>query len=125
MVGQELDENRPDEEPPKLTGVKLPEDDLNVGDFVCVYNLKRTDDGAPIMGQSLEVKAVCLPYFVGKLLSDPAEPVLTLDCRFLNLMRVTKEFVDAQKEGAQQQAAQQGQQMMQPKKRRQAKEEGP
>lgn len=111
MVGQELDENRPDEEPPKLTGVKLPEDDLNVGDFVCVYNLKRTDDGAPIMGQSLEVKAVCLPYFVGKLLSDPAEPVLTLDCRFLNLMKVTKEFVEAQKAGA-------AQQMMQPQKRR-------
>ncbi len=82
---------------PKKRGIVLAEDDLEVGQRVCVYSLKRSpDESAPILGQALEVKAICLPYIVGRLLSDPAKPILTLDCRFLHLMRVTKEFVAAQ-----------------------------
>jgi hypothetical protein len=81
-------------------GVILAEDDLNVGDKVCVYSLKHhPNEGAPILGQALEVKAIQLPYFIGKVLSDENEPVVTLDCRFLNLMRVSDEFVQAQREG--------------------------
>ncbi len=108
MIGQDQedhDDDTPAEETPrrKSVGVMLAEDDMEVGQYVCVYNLKKTEDGAPIMGQSLHIQAICLPYFVGKLLSDPSEPVLTLDCRYLNLMRVTEEFVKAQQEGAKQQ----------------------
>jgi hypothetical protein len=85
----------------KKQGMILVEDDLEVGQEVCVYGLKQyPQESAPIMGQALQVKAICLPYFVGQLLSDPTQPILTLDCRFLHLMRVTKEFVDAQQAGA-------------------------
>ena len=101
MLGQELEDKR------KGNGIMLAEDDLEVGQYVCVYNLKRTDEGAPIMGQSLQIKAICLPYFIGQLLSDPSEPVLTLDCRYINLMRVTKKFVQAQQAGAKQGVMQQ------------------
>jgi hypothetical protein len=126
MIGQ--DQQDGDEDTPvetstrKTVGVRLAEDDLNVGDYVCVYNLKRQpDEGAPIMGQSLQIKAVCLPYFVGQLLSDPGEPILTLDCRYLNLMRVTEEFVKAQREGAKQQPD--GSAMMTPPPKRRKKAE--
>jgi hypothetical protein len=115
MISQELEDGRLPLD--NTYGTKrIPEDDLAIGQFVCVYNLKKTDECAPIIGQSLEVKAVCLPFFVGKLLSDPSEPTLTLDCRYLNLMRVTKEFVDAQREGVK------GQEMM-PEPRRKRKQE--
>lgn len=90
---------------PKKDGIVLAEDDLEVGQRVCVYALKRApDESAPILGQALEVKAICLPYVVGQLLSDPAKPILTLDCRFLYLMRVTTEFVAAQEAGTAPQA---------------------
>lgn len=121
MISQDLEDERPLKR--KTVGVMLAEDDLEVGQFVCVYNLKRTDEGAPIMGQSLQVKAICLPYFVGQLLSDPSEPVLTLDCRFLNLMKVTPEFVQAQKEGAK--AQQQDPMQMQPVRRRKRQDDAP
>jgi hypothetical protein len=123
MIGQDLEDRDDTEEPkhPRKVGVVMAEDDLNVGDYVCVYSLKKTpEDGAPIMGQSLHIKAICLPYFVGQLLSDPSEPVLTLDCRYLHLMRVTKEFVDAQREGAKQNSQPPQQMMPMPKKRRAA-----
>lgn len=127
MVGQDEDDNIPDVSPRK-GGMMLAEDDLEVGQYVCVYNLKKEpNEGAPIMGQSLHIKAICLPYFVGQLLSDPSEPVLTLDVRYLNLMRVTKEFVEAQQQGAK--AAQQQQQqeggllMAVPRKKRQNRQE--
>ena len=100
----------------------ISEDALEPGQFVCVISLKQSEDGAPIMGQSLEIKAVCLPFFVARLLSDPAQPTLTLDCRYLNLMRVTKEFVDAQREGVK---LQMEQMMTQPKRKRKQQEEGP
>jgi hypothetical protein len=122
MIGQDLEDGER-EETPRKGGMILAEDDLEVGQYVCVYNLKKTDEGAPIMGQSLHIKAICLPYFVGQLLSDPSEPVLTLDCRFLNLMKVSKEFVDAQREGAKTQL--EGPSMMRPpQKRRKQKEDG-
>lgn len=104
MIGTEQEDQGQAESPhPRKVGVIIAEDDLNVNDYVCVYSIKKApEEPAPIMGQSLHVKAICLPYFVGQLLSDPSEPTLTLDCRYLNLMRVTKEFVDAQQAGAKQ-----------------------
>lgn len=129
MIGQDQKDN--DDVPEverKSIGVKLAEDDLEVGQYVCVYNLKKEpNEGAPIMGQSLHIKAICLPYFVGQLLSDPSEPVLTLDCRYLNLMRVTEDFVKAQQEGAklQQQQGQNPMAMMpSPKRKKRQQDEG-
>jgi len=84
-----------------MQGMILAEDDLELDQHVCVHSLKHNpEDTAPIMGQALQVKAICLPYIVGQLLSDSAKPTLTLDCRFLHLMKVTKEFVAAQETGA-------------------------
>ena len=80
---------------------RVAEEDLAAGQFVAVFNLKqRPHHAAPILGQSMEIKAVCLPYIVVKIISDPSEPTVTFDCRFVNLMRVTKPYVDAQREGA-------------------------
>lgn len=128
MIGTNMKERPEDDGEKPRKGIVLPEDDLNVGDFVCVYSLKRRpDDGASIMGQSLEVKAINLPFFVAQLLSDPSEPVLTLDCRYLNMMRVTKEFVDAQREGAKQNAASgppPQMNMVQPQKRKKPQQDG-
>ena len=128
MIGTDLKDKRPNDDDKPRKGVMLPEDDLNVGDFVCVYSLKRRpDDGASIMGQSMEIKAICLPFFVAQLLSDPSEPVLTLDCRYLNMMKVTKEFVEAQQAGAKQNAAAgppPAMQMVQPQKRKKPQQDG-
>ena len=101
MVSQDLKDNSEPERKRTEVGVRLAEDDLTVGDYVCVLSLKKQpNQGAPIMWQSMHVKAICLPYFVAQLLSDPQEPTLTLDCRYLNLMRVDEAFVKAQREGA-------------------------
>lgn len=78
----------------------LPDDDLAKGQYVCVHSLKGNPEAlVPIMGQSLLVKAVCRPFFLGQMLSDPDRPIVTLDLRHLNLMRVTKEYVEAQQGG--------------------------
>ncbi|MFY4731190.1 hypothetical protein [Nitrospira sp. BLG_2] len=127
MVGQDMKEQQPEKQPRKEVGLRLAEDDLNVGDYVCVLSLKQQPkQGAPIMGQSMQIKAVCLPYFVGQMLSDPDEPTLTLDCRFLNLMRVDEAFVKAQQEGAkrQQAAAMGGMMVVSPPPRRKKSQEG-
>jgi hypothetical protein len=86
---------------PKKGGIIMAEDDLEVGQYICVYNLKHHPESAEqIMGQSMLIKAVCLPYIAAELQSEPQKPTLTLDVRFLNLMRVTKEYVEAQSKGA-------------------------
>lgn len=83
-----------------MRGLIVAEDDLQVGQHVCVHSLKKNpEETANIMGETFQVKAICLPYIVGQLLSQPGKPTMTLDCRFLNLMRVTKEFLEAQEEG--------------------------
>lgn len=100
MIGQQQHDDEQPQNESKRGGCILQADDLDVGMNVCVYSLKqKPDDGAAIMGQSLQIQAICLPYFVGQLLSDPSEPILTLDVRFLNLMKVSDEFVEAQKAG--------------------------
>lgn len=72
------------------------EDDLEKNQLLCVHSIKGTTEAAPIMGQALLVTAICLPFFTAKLVSNPQE-VLTLDCRSVNLMRVTRDFAEAQK----------------------------
>jgi hypothetical protein len=119
MIGQQQHDG--DEIPEvneKRGGLILAEDDLTVGQYVCVYNLKHApEEGAAIMGQSLKIQAICLPYFVGQLLTDPSQPFITLDCRFLSLMKVSEEFVQAQQAGVK---AMQPNPIMQPRKRKQA-----
>jgi hypothetical protein len=107
MTKEEYDAGEPhddDFEPQRDTqtgGVVLGPDDFEVGQLVCVYNMKKApDEAASIMGQSVEIKAICLPYFVVKVLSDASNPIITLDSRFLNMMKVTKEFAQAQIDGA-------------------------
>lgn len=116
MIGQEQQDY---DEQPQQRGVAMSYDDLNVGDYYCVYNLKRQpDECAPIMGQSFHVKAICLPYFVVQVMTDPAKPIITLDARYLNLMKVTKEFVEAQAASAH------DPQMMAPRQRKRKQEQG-
>lgn len=80
----------------KHGGMLIREDDLEKNQLHCVHSIKGTTDAAPIMGQAFLVTAICLPYFVAKLCCNPQE-VLTLDCRYLNLMQVTQDFAEAQK----------------------------
>jgi len=77
-------------------GMIVQEDDLVVGQLLCVHSIKGTDDAAPIMGQSMIVTAICLPYFTAKLLAS--NELLTLDVRFLRMMAVTAEFAKSQKQ---------------------------
>lgn len=114
MVGTDLN----DRDDRRKSASRLAADDLSVGDYVCVLHIKGHPEGGPIMGQALQVKAICVPYFVAQLLSDPSEPTLTLDFRYLNLMRVTKEFVDAQQAGAKSQQQEEPMPMMPPRRRR-------
>lgn len=80
----------------KHGGMLIREDDLEKDQLLCVHSIKDTPEAAPIMGQAFLVTAICLPYFTAKLVSNPQE-VLTLDCRYVNLMRVTQDFAEAQR----------------------------
>lgn len=82
-----------DETPRK--GMFIHEDDLTVGQLLCVHSIKGSNDAAPIMGQAMKVTAVCLPYFLAKLVTN--NELLTLDVRWLRMMVVTPEFAAAQK----------------------------
>lgn len=82
-----------DTETNKKPGTLIDADDLEVGQYLCVHSCKMHDDCVPIMGRALKIKAICLPYIVGQLMCGSS---VTLDCRYLNFMRVTDEFVKAQ-----------------------------
>jgi len=79
-------------------GALLQFDDLEAGQLICVHSIKGSNDAAPIMGQAMTVNAVCFPFFVASLYANGE--VLTLDVRFLNLMKCNKEFAEAQKKAA-------------------------
>ena len=71
-----------------------------VGNTLPVYDLKQAPtELAAIMGQAVEIKAMQLPFLVGKVIADPNKGSATLDVRFLRLMRVSKEFAAAQAGG--------------------------
>jgi hypothetical protein len=72
-------------------------DDLQVGRFYAVYGIKNDHaETHPIVGQSFRLTAMDLPYLMGELVSDPAHPALAFDVRYLDLMRVTPDYVRAQ-----------------------------
>lgn len=82
-----------DETPRK--GALIQEDDLETGMLLCVHSIKGSNDAAPIMGQAMTVNAVCLPFFMATVYG--INEMLTLDVRFLRLMKCNQEFADAQK----------------------------
>ncbi len=72
--------------------------DLAVGKHYAVHGLKHSPaETHPIFGQAFKIKAMNLPFVVGKVVSDPSHPPVTFDVRYLDLMRVTPDFVKAQK----------------------------
>lgn len=90
------------EQTPRRVGTIVAEDDLHVGQRVCIHTLKRfPDESNHLLGETIQVKAICLPFVVGQFLSQLGSPTMTLDCRFLNFMRVSDEFITAQQQGSQ------------------------
>ena len=67
-----------------------------MGKHYTVHSLKAApDEPLSIAGQAVKVLAINLPFFIGKMVSDPTQ-VITMDVRFLNIMRVTPDYVKAQ-----------------------------
>lgn len=82
----------------KKKGLLVYPDDLKIGEHYAVVGLKRSpNQPVGIAGQAFELTAINLPFLVGKLAGDPSPSPVTLDVRFLNFMRVSPEYVQAQK----------------------------
>ena len=82
----------------RTTGMFVQPDDLEVGLFYAVHSTKH--DAAhpvPIAGLAWRLTAMNLPFVVGKLAPDPAHPLVTFDLRWLNVMKVSYDFVQAQR----------------------------
>ncbi len=83
----------------RSTGLIVQPDDLNLGEWYTVYSLKSNpEEPVQICGMAFRIAAMNLPFIIGRLSSDPANPV-TLDSRFLSFMRVTDEYAAAQRAG--------------------------
>jgi len=79
-------------------GVIVNMDDLTVGEWYAVYGLKNgSEEPVPIAGMAFKLLATNLPFQIGKLAHDPTHPPVTFDSRFLTFMRVTDEYVQAQR----------------------------
>lgn len=82
----------------KRLGMIVQADDLEVGQFFAVHGLKNgNDQPVQVAGMAFKLLAMNLPFVVGKLACDPDHGPLTFDTRFLNFMRVTPEYVHAQR----------------------------
>jgi hypothetical protein len=91
---------------PHRTGLIVQPDDLTVNEWYAVYSLKRdSEEPAQISGMAFKLLAMNLPFIVGKLAYDPAHPPLTFDARYVNFMRATPDYVQAQRPEAGQEAA--------------------
>jgi hypothetical protein len=78
-------------------GLLVQADDLEVGHFYAVYGSKNDpDEPIQISGMAFRLMAVNLPFVVGRLVSNP-NPPLTFDSRFLTFMRVSEDYVMAQR----------------------------
>ena len=83
---------------PRRVGLIVQPDDLEVGHSYAVYGLKGgPEQRVPVAGMAFRLLALNLPFVVGKLAADPTDPPLTFDARFLTFMRVTDEYVKAQR----------------------------
>ena len=82
----------------KRKGLIVQPDDLEIGEFYAVYGTKNGPDEEPIQisGMAFRLMAMNLPFVVGRLVSRP-NPPLTFDSRFLTFMRVSEDYVMAQR----------------------------
>jgi hypothetical protein len=78
-------------------GLIVQPDDLGIGEFYAVYGLKReSEEPVQISGMAFRLMAMNLPFVVGRLVSRP-NPPLTFDSRFLTFMKVSEDYVQAQR----------------------------
>jgi len=80
----------------KRKGMLLYVDDLNVGDYIAVHSMKGDPNHKEILGIALKVKAVELPFVLGQPVMNSKHPPVTLDVRYMDLMRVSEEYARAQ-----------------------------
>jgi hypothetical protein len=78
----------------KRKGLLLAPDDLMVGKFIAVHSLKRSSQPLAYFGHAGEVIAINLPFVIVRPVGGHAPA--TLDVRYVNLMRVTDDYVRAQ-----------------------------
>jgi hypothetical protein len=79
-------------------GTIIQMDDMELGQFYAVHGYKyNAEQPVSIAGMAFKLTAMNLPFCIGKLVSDPSNPPLTFDARYLNFMKVTDEFVQAQR----------------------------
>lgn len=85
------------EETPKRKSLYCQPDDLEVGSFYTVLGLKRHKNRPiPIAGQAFKVTALSLPFMVVELAVPGGHPPVTLDTRYLDFMKVDRDFALAQ-----------------------------
>ena len=71
-------------------------DDLQVGTYYAVYGAKGIHEPVPIAGEAFQVKAINLPFVVGRMVNPQAPPAVTFDVRYLDFMRITEDYAKAQ-----------------------------
>lgn len=83
----------------RRNGLFVQADDLEVGKYYAVHGEKDCpDQPLPVAGMAFKVLAMNFPFIVGKLACDPAnQPSVTFDVRFLNFMKVSDDYVQAQR----------------------------
>lgn len=81
----------------RRNGLFVQADDLEVGKYYAVHSEKDCpDQPIPVAGVAFKLLAMNFPFVVGKIAAEPSQSSVTFDVRFLNFMRVTDEFVQAQ-----------------------------
>ena len=79
-------------------GLFVEADDLEVGKYYAVHGEKDCpDQPVPVAGMAFKLLAMNFPFIVGKIAAEPSQPAITFDVRFLNFMKVSDEFVQAQR----------------------------
>jgi hypothetical protein len=85
----------------RTRGLIVQPDDLEVGQYYAIHGQKNTFDGfewpAQCAGFAFQLLAINLPFVVGKMVCNPAICPYTFDSRFVTFMRVTDDFVKAQR----------------------------
>ncbi len=83
---------------PRKNGLLVQPDDLEIGHYYAVHGLRNDPEHpVPVAGMAFRVKAMNLPFVIGQIVAEPSQPAITFDVRFLSFMRVSQEFVDAQR----------------------------
>ncbi|MFO0822540.1 MAG: hypothetical protein U0792_05370 [Gemmataceae bacterium] len=87
----------------KKHGLVCQVDDLVIGETYAVLGRKRSQRGIPMSGESFRLKAIALPFIVCEMAwrpdNAPAFPI-TIDTRYVCLMKVSADYFQAQMSGA-------------------------